>query len=79
MFDPNIITSIGVFLLLIAFFGNSSNFLPKNKLYYTLNLVGGILACYGAFVVNLYPIVILEGVWTIVSSWELLQLFMNPK
>ena len=71
----NLITSLGVFLILIAFFGNTSNQLPKNKLYYWLNIIGSILAGYGAYLVQLWPTVALEIIWTGVSVFEIVKLY----
>jgi hypothetical protein len=70
----NIITSIGVLLILIAYFGSVTNKLPKNKTYYWLNIVGSILAGYGAYSVALWPTVFLEIVWMSVSFYELFTL-----
>jgi hypothetical protein len=70
----NIITSLGVFLILVAFFGNAIDKLSKGKVYYWLNIVGSILAGYGAYSVALWPTVLLEIVWTCVSFYELFTL-----
>jgi CHASE2 domain-containing sensor protein len=71
----NLITSLGVFFILVAFFGNTANKLPKNKLYFWLNIIGSILAGYGAYLVQLWPTVILEIIWTTVSVVEIVKLY----
>jgi CHASE2 domain-containing sensor protein len=71
----NFVTSLGVLLILVAFFGNTTNKLPKNKLYYWLNIIGSILAGYGAYLVQLWPTVVLEVIWTGVSVIEIVKLY----
>ncbi len=70
----NIVTSVGVFLILIAYFGNSFDYLTKNKVYYTLNTLGSIFAGCGAFSVQLWPVVFLELVWATISIIELTRI-----
>jgi hypothetical protein len=67
----NVITSIGVTLILIAYFGNATGKIPQNKIYFSLNVAGSILAGYGAYLVQLWPIVILEVIWAITSLFEI--------
>jgi hypothetical protein len=67
----NIITSVGVFFILTAYIANSANKIEEGKLYFGLNIVGSFLAGIGAYQVQLWPIVILEIVWVMVSLYEL--------
>jgi hypothetical protein len=70
----DIIGSIGVGLILIAFFLNTEKLIPQNgKLYYILNVIGAALACYASFLINYWPFVILEGTWTLVSLYGLMK------
>ncbi len=70
----DIIGTIGVGLILIAYFLNTSKLLPKDgKLFYVLNIVGAALACYASFLINYWPFVILEGTWTLVSVYGLMR------
>jgi hypothetical protein len=69
----NIITSLGVFLILVAFFGNVTDKMPKNKLYFWLNAIGSIMAGVGAYLVQLWTIVLLESIWAIVSIYEIFK------
>jgi hypothetical protein len=67
--NPIIIGSIGVSLLLIAFFLNLFKFLrSESYLYMSLNLLGSALACYSSYLINFMPFVLLEGTWATVSS-----------
>lgn len=70
----DIIGTIGVGLILIAYFLNTSKLLPKDgKLFYVLNIVGAALACYASFLINYWPFVILEGTWILVSVYGLMR------
>ena len=60
--------SIGVSILLIAFFLNMRKLVKTESLLYSiLNLLGAGLACYASWLIHYFPFVILEGVWTILS------------
>jgi hypothetical protein len=70
----DIIGSIGVGLILLAYFMNTAGMIPKNgQLYYVLNIIGAALACYASFLINYMPFVILEGAWTLVSIYGLMK------
>lgn len=73
----DIIASIGVIILLIAFLLNLTNKLSsQNKLYSLLNLIGAGTCCYASYLVSFYPFVVLEGVWAFVA---LISLFRVPR
>lgn len=64
----DIIGTIGVGLILLAYFFNTFSLIPKEgKLFFSMNIIGAGLACYASFLINYVPFVILEGVWCIVS------------
>lgn len=64
----DIIGSIGVGMILIAYFLNTESLIDKNgKLYFVLNCIGAGLACYASLLINYWPFVILEGTWVLVS------------
>jgi len=66
--------TIGVGLVLFAYFLNTMKYIPVNgKLFYVLNGIGGALSCYAALLINFWPFVILEAVWTIVSIYGLMR------
>ena len=65
---------IGVSILLIAFFLNLSNKLHKDSLSYILmNIIGAGIACFASVMINYLPFVVLEGSWTIVSIYALIN------
>lgn len=68
MSQGEIIGSIGVTLLLIAFTLNLVKKLEaSSKTYLLLNIVGAGLACLSSYLISFWPFVILEGVWTLSS------------
>lgn len=70
----DIIGTIGVGLILIAFFLSTAKFIqPNGKLYFVLNTIGAALACYASFLIHYAPFVVLEGAWTIVSIYGLMK------
>jgi predicted branched-subunit amino acid permease len=61
-----IIGSLGVTLLLIAFFINLFRFiLPESKLY--MNIIGAGLSCYASVLIHYNPFIVLEATWCIVA------------
>ena len=70
----DIIGTIGVGIILFAYFLNTMKYIPVNgKLYFVLNSIGGALSCYAALLINFWPFVILEAVWTFVSVYGLMR------
>jgi hypothetical protein len=70
----DIIGSLGVALVLIAYFLNTEKIIPVNgKLFYVLNIIGAGLACYASVLISYWPFVILEGAWTLVSIYGLMR------
>jgi len=77
MKTSDIIASIGVIILLIAFFLNLNKKLSSDsKPYILMNLIGAGICCYASYMVRFYPFVILEGIWGIVA---LVSLFKVPR
>lgn len=71
-----IVGTIGVGLILAAFFCNTFRLIPgEGKLYFALNVAGAALACYASWLIQFWPFVILEGIWTLVSFVGLMQRF----
>jgi hypothetical protein len=69
------IGTIGVGLILIAYFCNTFRLLPKDGwLFFLLNIIGAALACYASYLIDYWPFVVLEGVWTIVSIIGLMRI-----
>jgi nucleoside recognition membrane protein YjiH len=70
----DIVGSIGVGLVLIAYFLNIFSLIKKDgKLFYTLNIIGGGISCYASILIAFLPFIILEGIWTIVSIMGLVK------
>jgi hypothetical protein len=73
----DIIASIGVIILLIAFLLNLYKKLPAQSIPYSLlNFIGAGICCFASWMVSFYPFVILEGVWAFVA---LVSLFKVPR
>ena len=69
---------IGVTILLIAFFLNLNDTLKKEGLTYLfLNFIGAGIACFASVLLNYLPFIILEGSWTLVSAFGLINYFRN--
>jgi hypothetical protein len=67
------IGTIGVGLVLLAYFLNTTKLIPENgKFFFLLNVIGGVLSCYAAVLINFIPFVVLEAIWTVVSVYGLL-------
>jgi hypothetical protein len=69
-----IVGTIGVGLILIAYYLNTAGIIIKNgKLFYVMNIVGAALACYASWLIAFMPFVVLEGAWTLVSIYGLMK------
>jgi hypothetical protein len=70
-----VIGSVGVALLLVAFFFNLIKRLAQDGVPYALlNLVGAGLSCYASWLIGFIPFVVLEGTWAIVAAVALVRL-----
>ena len=70
----DIVGSVGVTLLLVAYFMSLFKFLhSESKLYGLLNFIGAGLACYASVMIGFIPFVILEGIWALVALGGLLR------
>jgi uncharacterized membrane protein len=64
MSASQIIGSIGVALLLIAFFMNSFGVVHSDsRVYQTMNAVGAAVSCYASYLIGFAPFVVLEAIW----------------
>lgn len=71
----DIIATIGVTILLVAFFFLSINKLKSTDAsYLLLNFIGAVLTGYSSWMINFIPLVILEAVWAVVSLYGLFTL-----
>jgi hypothetical protein len=70
----DIIGTIGVALILLAYFLNTTKMITVNgKLFFVMNVIGAALACYASFLIAYWPFVILEGTWVLVSIYGLMR------
>ena len=69
------IGSLGVFLILLAYFLNIiGKCSSRNLTFILLNLIGAMLACYASILLNYIPFVVLEAAWVLVSLYGLFSL-----
>ena len=74
------IGTVGVFVLLLAYFLVALNMIdPKGIVYILLNLIGAVVAGVASYFLNYWPFIILEGAWTTVSVYSLIQYFKAAK
>jgi hypothetical protein len=72
----DIIGTIGVGLILLAYFFNIYNRIPKEgKLFFLMNCAGAGLACYASLLINYWPFVVLEGIWFLISVIGLIRVY----
>jgi hypothetical protein len=65
---------VGVTVLLVAFFLNLTDKIKKESLIYLfLNFIGAGIACFASFLLDYLPFIILEGCWTLVSAYGLIN------
>ncbi len=65
---PTVIASVGVGLLLLAFFLAVMGWMhTRDKSYALLNVIGAGMSCYASWLIDFMPFVILEGVWCLVA------------
>lgn len=71
--------TIGVTLLLVAFALNLAKKLENNSAWYLLlNVVGAGLAGLSSYIIAFWPFVVLEGVWTVSSLVMLIRKYKVP-
>ena len=64
MKTSDIIASIGVIILLIAFLLNMyKKVSSQSRIYTGLNFLGAAICCLSSYLIDFYPFVVLEGVW----------------
>ncbi len=74
MKTSDIIASVGVIILLIAFLLNLFKKIDaESKLYALMNFIGAGMCGYSSYLISFYPFVILEGIWAFVALLSLLK------
>ncbi|MDQ7947211.1 MAG: hypothetical protein REI78_05845 [Pedobacter sp.] len=75
METSDIIATIGVTLLLIAFFLQSLKVIKSESVTYNLlNFMGAAIASYASYLIPFLPFVILEAVWSMVALYGLIKI-----
>ena len=76
----DIIGTIGVFQILLAYILNLAGKIEKNNLsFILLNLIGAGMACAASVLMIYFPFIILEGVLTFVSVIALIKYIKKSK
>jgi hypothetical protein len=77
MKESDILASIGVIILLIAFLLNLYKKLPADsKTYSILNFIGAGVCAYSSWMIKFYPFIVLEAVW---AGFALVSIFKVPR
>jgi hypothetical protein len=73
------IGTVGVFILLLAYFLVVINVIEtKGIIYILMNLFGALIAGAASYLLNYWPFIILEMAWTLVSAYSLYD-FLKSK
>ena len=51
----------------------------KGLIYILLNLIGAVVAGFASYFLNYWPFIILQGAWTAVSVYSLIDYFKTRK
>ena len=80
MTTSDLIATLGVSLLLIAFFLQALKIIKSESIIYgLLNFFGAAVAGYASWLMNFTPFVILEAVWCAVALFGLIKVFTKNK
>jgi len=70
----DIIGSVGVIILLIAFLLNLYKKLPaESKTYCYMNFIGAAICAYSSWLISYYPFIVLESIWSLVALVSLVK------
>ena len=65
---------LGVFQILLAYALNVAGKISNTSLtFILLNLVGAAMACIASILIEYWPFIILEAIWTLVSLYSLIK------
>ena len=66
--------SIGVALLLIAFFMNLFGLMSSDsRVYQAINAIGAGISCYASYLIGFAPFVVLEATWCAVAPVTMIR------
>ena len=78
--SANFLASIGVSILLFAFFLQLAKILSSDdRSYLLLNFIGGAVAALSSFYLNVMAFVVLEGTWSLMAGWLFFRSFFSKK
>ena len=70
----DLIGTIGVGIILIAYFLNMFSIITKDGVcYFILIIIGAAIACFASVLIHYIPFIILEGAWVLVSIVGLIK------
>lgn len=74
MKESDILASIGVIVLLVAFLLNLYKKLPaQSRIYSAMNFIGAGICAYSSWMIRFYPFIVLESVWALFALASLLK------
>jgi hypothetical protein len=77
MKTSDIIASVGVIILLIAFLLNMfKKMSAQTRLYTGMNFIGAGMCGFSSYLIHFYPFVVLEGIW---AGFALYSFFNVPR
>ncbi len=77
---PTLIGSLGVALLLLAFFLTLFQYIAQDGFaYIAMNIMGAGLACWSSWMIAFMPFVVLEAVWCLVAVAALVKRARTPR
>lgn len=72
----DVISGVGVILTLTAFLLSTLDRMStESRIYFMLNLCGGVMAALGAWLLGSYPFLVMEAVWAIVAAGGLFKTY----
>lgn len=77
MSTSDIIASVGVIILLVAFLLNLyKKVQAESRIYTAMNFIGAGLCGLSSYMINFYPFVVLESIW---AAFALFSFFNVPR
>jgi hypothetical protein len=77
---PTLVGSLGVALLLLAFFLSLFKFIAQDGFTYIgMNIAGAGLACWSSWMIAFVPFIVLEAVWCLVAVAALAKRLWTPQ
>lgn len=74
MTTSDIIASVGVIILLIAFLLNLyKKVKAESRVYTLLNFIGAAMCGFSSYLIKFYPFVVLEGIWSAFALYSFIN------